>query len=149
MQKKIFEECWQSSSHWKILRKSMETLNYLVTNILQNIFLCVPQMKDSQVWNNTWGWINYIFELTSSFKSSKWMLHTGGGWGVTPYMIVKRFGCIAIHNKALYKCIIHSFKITDWRIFSYTSLIWPFRSSLYMVYFIPKHLSSHRPSLRV
>ncbi len=24
-------------------------------------------------------------------------------------MIVKRFGCMAIHNKALYKCIIHSF----------------------------------------
>ncbi len=24
-------------------------------------------------------------------------------------MIVKRFGCTAIHNKALYKCIIHSF----------------------------------------
>ncbi len=27
---------------------------------------------------------------------------------MTPYMIVKRFGCMAIHNKALYKCIIHS-----------------------------------------
>ncbi len=24
-------------------------------------------------------------------------------------MIVKHFGCTAIHNKALYKCIIHSF----------------------------------------
>ncbi len=24
-------------------------------------------------------------------------------------MIVKRFGCTTIHNKALYKCIIHSF----------------------------------------
>ncbi len=24
-------------------------------------------------------------------------------------MIVKRFGCISIHNKALYKCFIHSF----------------------------------------
>ncbi len=28
---------------------------------------------------------------------------------ITVYMIVKRFGCTAIHNKALYKCIIHSF----------------------------------------
>ncbi len=37
------------------------------------------------------------------------LVATGGGWGETPYMIVKRFGCIAIHNKALYKCIIHSF----------------------------------------
>ncbi len=26
-----------------------------------------------------------------------------------PHMIVKRFGCTTIHNKALYKCIIHSF----------------------------------------
>ncbi len=25
-----------------------------------------------------------------------------------PHMIIKRFGCTAIHNKALYKCIIHS-----------------------------------------
>ncbi len=26
-------------------------------------------------------------------------------------MIVKRFGCTAIYNKALYKCIVHSFII--------------------------------------
>ncbi len=25
-----------------------------------------------------------------------------------PHMIVKRFGCTAVHNKALYKCFIHS-----------------------------------------
>ncbi len=37
------------------------------------------------------------------------MLHTGGGWGETPHMIVKRFGCTAIQNKALYKSLIHSF----------------------------------------
>ncbi len=28
-------------------------------------------------------------------------------------MNVKHFGCIAIHNKALYKCIIHSFIIHE------------------------------------
>ncbi len=34
-------------------------------------------------------------------KSSKWMLHTGGGWGETPpHMIVKCFGCMAIQNKS-------------------------------------------------
>ncbi len=35
----------------------------------------------------------------------------GGGWGETPYMILKCFGCTTIHNKAQYKCIlyIHSF----------------------------------------
>ncbi len=27
-------------------------------------------------------------------------------------MIVKHFGCTAIHNKALYKCLIHSFTRT-------------------------------------
>ncbi len=48
----------------------------------------------------------------AAVASSKWMLHTGGGWGETPLMIVKRFGCTAIHNKVLYKCIIHSF-MTD------------------------------------
>ncbi len=26
-----------------------------------------------------------------------------------PHMTVKRFGCTTIHNKALYKCLIHSF----------------------------------------
>ncbi len=26
--------------------------NYLVTNILQNIFFCVPQKKESEVWND-------------------------------------------------------------------------------------------------
>ncbi len=36
--------------------------------------------------------------------------NTGGGWGETLHVIVKRFGCTAIHIKALYKCpFIHSF----------------------------------------
>ncbi len=31
-------------------------------------------------------------------------------WGETPpHMTVKCFGCTAIHNKVLYKCLIHSF----------------------------------------
>ncbi len=46
-----FEECWQPNSRWlpltssivffPIIRKSMATVNYLVANILQNIFFCV------------------------------------------------------------------------------------------------------------
>ncbi len=47
----------------------------------------------------------------AAVASSKWMLHTGGGWGKTPHMIVKRFGCTTIH-KVLYKSInsfIHSY----------------------------------------
>ncbi len=41
----------------------------------------------------------------SRSTSSKWMLHTGGGWGG----IVKRYGCTAIHNKVLFNAsFIHS-----------------------------------------
>ncbi len=36
------------------------------------------------------------------------MLHTGGGWGETPHMIVKRFEVPAIHNKALYNWWINN-----------------------------------------
>ncbi len=47
----------------------------------------------------------------TAVASSKWMLHW---WWLRrdtppPHMIVKHYGCTAIHNKALYKCIIHSF----------------------------------------
>ncbi len=36
----------------------------------------------------------------------------GGGWKETPHMIVKRFGCTAIHNKRYINAfILHSFKI--------------------------------------
>ncbi len=47
----------------------------------------------------------------AAVASSKWMLHTGGGWGVTPHMIVKCFGCMAIHNKRyiMHHSFIHSF----------------------------------------
>ncbi len=54
-------------------------------------------------------WPHWRCCAVAAVASSKWMLHTGGGWGETPYIIVKRFGCIAMHNKALYKCFIHSF----------------------------------------
>ncbi len=52
-------------------------------------------------------WAHWRRCPVAAVASSKWMLHTGGGWGENPHMIVKRFGCMAIHNKALYKCIIH------------------------------------------
>ncbi len=54
-------------------------------------------------------WAHWCRCPEAAVASSKWMLHTGGGWGETPppHMIVKRFGCTTIH-KALYKCIIHS-----------------------------------------
>ncbi len=64
-------------------------------------------------------WAHWRLCPVAAVASSRWMLHTGGGWGETPpHMIVKRFGCTAIHKKALYKCIIHSF-ITWW-----TGVVW-------------------------
>ncbi len=37
-----------------------------------------------------------------------------------PHMIVKRFGCTTIHNKALYKCIIHSFIHSSGQLYNLT-----------------------------
>ncbi len=45
----------------------------------------------------------------AAIASSKWMLHTVVFEERPPHMIVKCFGCTTIHNKALYKCIIHSY----------------------------------------
>ncbi len=61
-------------------------------------------------------WAHWRHCPVAAVASSSWMLHTGGGWGKTPHMIVKRFGCIAIHNKVLYKCIIH----TKWDLHTHT-----------------------------
>ncbi len=56
-------------------------------------------------------WAHWRRCTVAAVASSKWMLLTGGGQGDPPHMIVKHFGCTAINIKALYKCIIHSFKI--------------------------------------
>ncbi len=42
---------------------------------------------------------------SAAFTSHWWWLERPP----PPHMIVKRFGCTTIHNKALYKCLIHSF----------------------------------------
>ncbi len=62
-------------------------------------------------------WAHWRRCPVAAVASSKWKLHTGGGWGETPppppHMIVKRFGCTAIHIKALYKkCIIYHSYVT-------------------------------------
>ncbi len=84
-------------------------------------FLCVTLMNMKKhvisllfvyqffVHNNYNTLLSWVARVVKYWIKSKWMLHTGGGWGETPHMIVKRFGCTTIHNKALYKCFIHSF----------------------------------------
>ncbi len=47
-------------------------------------------------------WAHWRRCPVAAVASSKWR-------GETPHMIVKRFGCTTIHNKAHYKCIIHSY----------------------------------------
>ncbi len=42
-------------------------------------------------------------------------------------MIVKRFGCTTIHNKALYKCLIHSFVYVKYGLKIYRE-VWKFES---------------------
>ncbi len=54
-------------------------------------------------------WAHWRRCPVAAVASSKWMLHTGGGWGEPPHMTVKLFGCTTILNKMLYKWIIHSF----------------------------------------
>ncbi len=41
-------------------------------------------------------WVLWHHCPVAAVASSKWMLHTGGDWGETPHMVVKRFGCTAI-----------------------------------------------------
>ncbi len=63
------EECGKQSSSgapltsivfFFLLWKSIVSQNSLVTNFLQNIFLCVRQNKEIQRFGTTWGWVNYI-----------------------------------------------------------------------------------------
>ncbi len=57
----------------------------------------------------SWRVVSALAPLSCGCRRIIQVLHTDGGWGETPHIIVKRFGCTTIHNKALYKCIIHSF----------------------------------------
>ncbi len=59
------------------------------------LYLSLSSPPVAGVW-----WAHWRRCPVAAVASSKWMLHTGGGWGETPHMIVKRFGCMAIHNKS-------------------------------------------------
>ncbi len=66
------------------------------------------------------------FHVVMSF-----LTHSGVVEERPPHMIVKHFGCTAIHNKALYKCIIHSFTISLEK-FAFTYIF--VKTSLYIQY---------------
>ncbi len=79
-QRKIFWRMWETEQFWAPLTsivffsywKSMVPQNNLVTNFLQNIFLCV-QNKDR--FGTTWGWVNddriFSFGWTTPLTTSK------------------------------------------------------------------------------
>ncbi len=81
-------------------------------------------------------WAHWRRCPVAAITSSKWMLHTGGGWGETPpHMIVKCFGCTTIHNKALYKCIIHSFSFSlSWFSEQFTQTYSKYRNPEFMTF---------------
>ncbi len=67
--------------HWLLwyfflLWRSMVPQNSLVTNFLQNIFLCV---RHSYRFGNTWGWVNdnSHFWVNYPFNNIKWVKHFG------------------------------------------------------------------------
>ncbi len=66
-------------------------------------------------------WAHWHRCPVEAVASSKWMLHTGGGWGETPpHMIVKRFGCTTINkNRYINASFIHSYTSNHYR-----SLVW-------------------------
>ncbi len=69
------------------------------------LYLSLSSPPVADVW-----WAHWRRCPVAAVASSKWMLHTGGGWGETPHMIVKRFGCTAIHKKRYINAsFIHSF----------------------------------------
>ncbi len=76
-QKMMFGKCWVTKQFLvpidfhsycfslSVLWMSMATINYTVSQILQNIFFCVQQKKET----HTWGWINvFIFRWTVSLR---------------------------------------------------------------------------------
>ncbi len=81
-----------------------------VIHLIGSISLSSPPVAG--VW-----WAHWRGCPVAAVASSKWMLHTGGGWGETPHMIVKRFGCTTIHKK---RYIIASFIQINASFSSYT-----------------------------
>ncbi len=59
-------------------------------------------------------WAHWRRCPVAAVASSKWMLHTGGGWGETPPHDCKALWVYNNTQKALYKCIIHSFIHSKW-----------------------------------
>ncbi len=80
---------WPNSHHWPLsimASNNPHALDWL------NDSLSSPPVAG--MW-----WAHWCRCPVASVASSKWMQHTGGGWGETPHMIVKRFGWKAIQIK--------------------------------------------------
>ncbi len=79
--------------HKANIHKRAATVKILISDTKMNFNLC-----PHQTCHLTWA-------------LSKWMLHTGGGWGEPPPHDCKVLWVYNNTQKALYKCIIHSFII--------------------------------------
>ncbi len=74
------EECGKQSSSgapltsivfFFLLWKSMMPQNNLVTNVLQNIFLCVRHLTESKWWQNFHFWVNYPFNVCDILQARR------------------------------------------------------------------------------
>ncbi len=71
------------------------------------LYLSLSSPPVAGVW-----WAHWRLCPVAAVASSKWMLHTGGGWGETPPHDCKALWVYNNTQKALYKCIIiHSFSL--------------------------------------
>ncbi len=128
-QRKIFWRMWETEQFWGIidfyrivvlLWKSMVPQNNLITNFLQNIFLCVQHNKDIHTNLELHFWANYPFNHTSLCLNINL---------IGPRMILKEYSAVVVVTKIvcvsdwqinctiLYQCcffILWIFQLTVW-----------------------------------
>ncbi len=91
------EEWGKQSSFFLLLWKSMVPQNSLITNFLQNIFLCVQNNTFIQVWNYlrlSKCWQNFHFWVNCPFKT-----HTEGALWVCGHLVDEEVEAAAVYGR--------------------------------------------------